>query len=69
MISPSFKRDALVINRVRVKFLVELSISVMTKDTTAKFFGSVTSAAVSPTDINFLVTALLAEGKLHKPYK
>ena len=51
MISPFPKREALSIESVRLKFLVESSISVMSKDTAIKPGGRATSAAASPTDI------------------
>ena len=50
VISPPPKREALAIEMVMLKFLVDSSTSVITKDTAVKPVGRATSAAVSPTD-------------------
>ena len=51
MISPPPKREALLIESVRLKFLVEPSITVISNDSAVKPGGRSTSAAVSPRDI------------------
>ena len=51
LISPKFKREALSIESVSLKFLVDSSTFIISKDTVVKPAGRATSAAVSPTDI------------------
>ena len=51
MILPLSKREALSIEIVRLKFLVESSTSVISKDTAVKPSGRATSAGVFPRDI------------------
>ena len=51
VISPPPKRKALAIEMVKLKFLVDSSTSVISKDTAVKPVGRITSAAVSPIDV------------------
>ena len=50
LIAPPSKREALVIKMLTIKFLVESSISVISKYTAEKPCGSAKVSAVSPTD-------------------